>query len=78
MKKTVQHHTIFNNNLLVYIKSVAILAAVSKSAALTVLTLLHQEACSFDLNHEPEDLVILLHRDCVEDNFDRPLNLKRG
>lgn len=78
MKKTVQHHTIFYNNLLVYIKSVAILAAVSKSTALTVLALLHQEACSFDLYNEPEDLVILLHRDCVEDNFDRPLNLKRG
>ena len=78
MKKTVQHHSIFNDNLLMYIKSVAILASVSKSSALTVFALLHQEASSFDLNHEPEDLVILFHRDCVEDNFDRPLNLKQG
>ena len=63
MKKTVQHHSIFNDNLLVYVKSVAILASVSKSTALTVFALLHQEASSFDLNHEPEDLVILFHRD---------------
>ena len=61
-----------------YVKNNAILTAISKSSALRVLSLLHQEACSFYFDQKSEDFVVLLDRDSVKKYFYWPLNLNSG